>query len=364
MNVIPCLKTPIIGAPMAGAAAGELASAITRGGGLGFVGAGYWDAVKLATEWNVVKDRLSSTEPRKRLPVGIGLLAWNLTKKHGSCDPATSMSSPAVDLIDETLRARPIAIMMAFGSSQEMTTWCRFLRERDQQVSGCDDPVTLLVMVNSVEEARAAVQDMAADVLVVQGHEAGGHGHAKAPPRDVLLSTILDNMALWDAKSTPVVSAGGISDGRAISSQLVLGADGVLVGTRFLLTPEATYSGAQKKKLLHAQGTDTVRSFAFDDARGTLDWPADIDGRGLRNITVDEYDAVAQGHQRPVPGQPERHARYMQALQAGDTERQIIWSGTGIGQVSTIQPAAEAVQQLHSATVHALKRASLYLAVP
>ncbi|WFD19180.1 GDP-mannose transporter into the lumen of the Golgi [Malassezia caprae] len=344
---------------MAGAAGGELASAITRGGGLGFVGAGYWDSAKLATEWTIVRKRLGSAPPRKRLPAGIGLLAWNLTKKHGSYDPSASATSPTIGLIDEALRAHPSAIMIAFGSPQEMTAWCHYIRERDHQVSGCDSPVTLLVMVNSVDEARAAVQDMGADVLVVQGHEAGGHGDAKAPPRDVLLSTILDNMASWGAKSPPVVSAGGISDGRAIASQLVLGADGVLVGTRFLLTPEATYSDAQKEKLLRAQGTDTVRSFAFDDARGTLDWPDNIDGRGLKSTTVDEYDAAAQGHQRPVPGQPERHARYVQALQDGDTERQIIWSGTGIGQVCTIQPAAEAVQQLHSATVHALKRAAL-----
>ena len=349
---------------MAGAAGAELASAITRGGGLGFVGAGYWDAAKLATEWSVVKERLGSAPPRQRHPAGIGLLAWNLTKKHGSCDPRAPTASPAIELIDEALRARPSAIMVAFGVPREMVTWCRFLRERDLQVSGCDSPVMLLVMVNSLEEARAAVKDIGADVLVVQGHEAGGHGHANAPPRDVLLSTVLDNIASWNARSPPVVSAGGISDGRAIAAQLTLGADGVLVGTRFLLTPEATYSSAQKEKLLRAVGTDTVRSLAFDDARGTLDWPDGIDGRGLRSSTVDEYDAAAQGLERPVPGQPERHARYVQALQAGDTEREVTWSGVGIGQVRTIQPAAEAVQHLHTTTVHALKRVSSYLAAP
>ncbi|WFD27150.1 nitronate monooxygenase [Malassezia nana] len=281
----------------------------------------------------------------------------------GSTELTVPKSSPATDLIDEALRGRPSAIMMAFGPQKDMLAWSRYLRERDQQVSDCESPFLLFVMINSLEEARFAVQDMAADVLVVQGYEAGCHGSASAPPRDVLLSSVLDHVASWSSKSTPILSAGGIADGRSIASQLALGADGVLVGTRFLLTPEATYSDAQKERLLRAQSTDTVRSLAFDDARGTPDWPKGIDGRGLRSVTVDEYDAAAQGQEGPVPGQPERHARYVQALQEGDTDRQIIWAGTGIGQVTKIQPAAQAVQHLHTTTVQALTRACSYIAV-
>lgn len=81
----------------------------------------------------------------------------------------------------------------------------------------------------------------------------------------------------------PVVGAGGLANGSQLAALLTLGASGGVYGTRFLLSEESTYSPAQKKELLAADSLKSVRTMAFDHVRGTLGWPAGIDGRGLRN---------------------------------------------------------------------------------
>ena len=130
----------------------------------------------------------------------------------------------------------------------------------------------------------------------------------------------------------PVIATGGLSTGAQIAALLTLGASGVALGTRFLLTPEARYKDTQKAALLAADGSSTVRTLAFDVARGTLGWPAGINGRALKNKTVERFESGENVE--------DLKQFFQKATLEGDSNGMVVWAGTGVGLVSEIKPAA------------------------
>lgn len=338
--------------PMANAAGGRLAGAVSRAGGLGFLGAGYYAKDTLLTEIQAARAAGGGGDDG-RLPVGIGFLAWRLEKLP---------RADAEALVDTALDAHPAALWFSYGPPGSAEAWCAYVRKK-----AANPAPALFVTASTLEDVHAANASKLVDAIVVQGLEAGGHGLGSGRPRDELL---LDAVRATNAAERPkLLSAGGLADGRDIAGQLALGADAVVLGTRFLLTPEAAYTDAQKQLLLHAHGHDTVRSMAFDDARGTTDWPEGIDGRGLRSATVDEYDAAARGlswheqqqQQGRVPGIEARQERYRRAMADGESARMITWSGTGVGAMHDIVPAAELVERLAREAREALAAAQTRL---
>lgn len=148
-----------------------------------------------------------------------------------------------------------------------------------------------------------------------------------------------------------MLAAGGLATGTSLASVLALGADGAVFGTRFLLTPEAIYSDAQKRALVEARASDAIRTMAFDHARGELGWPAGVDGRGLKNTTVDEWDGFDdETRESGAKGGSARYTsfreRYAQAVKEKDVGRVSTWSGTGVGDMHEIKPAQEVVREL------------------
>ena len=129
----------------------------------------------------------------------------------------------------------------------------------------------------------------------------------------------------------PLLAAGGLSTGGHVASLLSLGASGVVLGTRFLMTEESFYNGVQKKMLVAANANSTVRTMAFDRVRGTLDWPEGVDGRAIYNKTVkDVDDGVDVGIIRE---------NFNKAVRDGDADRVLTWAGTGVELVTEIQTA-------------------------
>lgn len=96
-------------------------------------------------------------------------------------------------------------------------------------------------------------------------------------------SLIASILSVVPANGPAVIGAGGLATGRHVAELLGLGAAGAVLGTRFLLTPESLYSDAHKQALVAAGSSSSVRSMAFDQARGTLGWPSGVNGRGLHN---------------------------------------------------------------------------------
>ena len=88
---------------------------------------------------------------------------------------------------------------------------------------------------------------------------------------------------------------------------------------------------------------------AFDEARNTLDWPKGVDGRGLRNETVADYEAG-------LGDEAGRQETYSRAEKQGDAERLIVWAGTGVGNMDKISPAGDVVRELEQEALESLER--------
>ncbi|KAH6918794.1 2-nitropropane dioxygenase [Coprinopsis sp. MPI-PUGE-AT-0042] len=322
---------PIVSAPMAFAATGKLASAVSKEGGFGMIGAGFLSSQDIRENFKVARDTLN-VEPGAAVPIGIGCIGWILDMTEASDDPRL------VTILEE----KPVAIWLAFGL--DLGKYVSQIRAYDAQR---DHKTIIFVMVNSVEDALKAQNEWKVDVIVVQGIEAGGHGGSEAPPLLTLLQAVLD--ALPEDRPL-VVATGGISTGQQIAALLTLGADGVALGTRFLFTEECIYTDAMKEAIIQAGHNDTVRTLAYDDVGRTNYWPPKHDGRALRNKVMDDLNAGLSLE--------ERLKRFDESAAAGDKSRLVVWAGAGVGLTKKISPAADVVRELRTDVLTALSKHS------
>lgn len=163
----------------------------------------------------------------------------------------------------------------------------------------------------------------------VSGIESGGHGSASAPPILNLVPQILS--ALPPSGAPPVLAAGGLSTGGHLAAFLTLGAAGAVVGTRFLVAKESLYSDVHKQAIIAAKSGSAVRSYVFDELRGSTGWPAGVDGRAL---SIPALSAIEGG--ADITQLKEEVA---EGTKRGDPNSVIAWAGTGVGQLSRLQPA-------------------------
>jgi nitronate monooxygenase len=204
----------------------------------------------------------------------------------------------------------------------------------------------LICQVQTLEQAKDAVANDA-NVLVAQGAEAGGHGIARST--FPLVPAVVDA-----ARGIPVVAAGGVADGRGLAAALMLGAEGVLVGTRFYATQEAAGSDRAKDRIVSASGDKTVRSILFDIARRNV-WPAPNCGRVLRNGFSERWrgrEAELMQHQ------DEEATRYAKARAENDFETAVVIAGEAVDLITEILPAAEVVRSMMTQAVSLLAGAS------
>ena len=134
-------------------------------------------------------------------------------------------------------------------------------------------------MVSTVHEARRAA-DAGADIVVAQGSEGGGHV-------GLIGSMVLVPQVVRAVAPLPVLAAGGIADGAGLAAALMLGAEGVLLGTRFLATPEAPLPDAYKEAICRSDGHDTLLSELPDVIAGQV-WPGAF-ARALRTPFIQEW---------------------------------------------------------------------------
>ncbi|KAG2138851.1 hypothetical protein BD769DRAFT_1433344 [Suillus cothurnatus] len=291
-TVLMGISTPIVAAPMAGASGGALAAQASAAGAFGFIGAGYLTSSRIQEELSLA-----------RSPTGVGLLNVSLSNKVQ-------------------------AIWLAFGNN--IDRWIEHIRSYDAS-SGRENKTLIFVQVSSVKEALIAIQDWKVDVLVAQGSESGGHGYSAAPPLLTLVPSIL---AVLDKDGPP--------------------SSGVVLGTRFLVTKESFYNEAQKNVLITASGNMTVRTTAFDRARGTLDWPEGVDGRAVYNKTVKDVD---DGVDIEIV-----RDKFNRATKDKDPDRMLVWSGTGVDLITEIQTTQDVVRELHTDMMEHLRFVSTLIA--
>jgi enoyl-[acyl-carrier protein] reductase II len=207
--------------------------------------------------------------------------------------------------------------------------------------------IKIWIQIGSLNEAEKAVK-VGADVIIVQGIEAGGHNRSSASLFS-LLPNIIDAVA-----PIPVIASGGIADGRGLAAALALGAEAVSVGTRFLATTEANAHSEYKKRVVEAQVHDTVRHniFGFDFPDATV--------RGIRNKIVAEWegkDNPAPYHGKdpnsfPIIGQSQMGPihKFSGVLPTpettGDFEQMSLLAGESVGLIKNIKPAKDIVFEM------------------
>jgi nitronate monooxygenase len=304
------VRHPILLAPMDVVADGRLAAAVSHAGGFGIIGGGYGDASWLTREMDAAGDA----------QVGVGFITWSLSRQP--------------HLLDLVLERRPPAVMLSFGEVQPHA-------ERIKTAGAL-----LLCQVQTLDQARQAIAH-GADVLIAQGAEAGGHGMSRGT--FTLVPAVVDV-----AGDIPVAAAGGIADGRGLAAALMLGADGVLMGTRFYASQEAAALLGAKDRLVAASGDATIRSILFDIARRNV-WPAPYTGRVLANRFTERW----RGRELELlQRQAEEAARYDAARAAGDFDTAAVIAGEAVDLISDIPPASEIVERVATEAEALLVRAS------
>lgn len=292
---------PVLLAPMDLVADARLTAAVSAAGGLGILGAGYGNERWLGREL----DALRCTGQR----FGVGFITWSLAQQ------------PA--LLDLALASRPAAIMLSFGDPAPFV-------ERIRRTGAL-----VLCQVQTVAMAKAAAA-AGADILVAQGTEAGGHGGGRG------LVSLVPEIVDATGGGTPVVASGGIADGRGLAAALMLGAAGVLLGTRFYATEEAAGAPAAKKRILRATGDDTLRSIVFDISRRNV-WPAPFTGRCLRNTHTDRWF----GREDELGARAEQEAaRYAAARDRDDYDIAAVIAGESVGLIGEVVPASAVIERI------------------
>jgi nitronate monooxygenase len=296
------IRHPIVLAPMAFASGGALAAAVTRAGGLGLIGGGYGDAAWLEEQFAAAGGER----------VGVGFITWSLSRL------------PA--LLTAVLRRKPAAVMLSFGDPRPFVDEIR--------AAGA----ALICQCQNLDHVADAIR-VHADIIVAQGAEAGGHGELRST------LTLVPEVADLFAERAPdvmLLAAGGIGDGRGLAAALMLGADGVLVGTRFWASQEALVKKRHHDAIVASNGDGTLRTHLPDIAR-RLPWPQQFTARVKRNAFIDRW----QGREDELARHADREgAKYGQAFLEGDPDNTAVWFGEAAGLVSAIEPAAVIVERM------------------
>jgi nitronate monooxygenase len=304
------IEHPVLLAPMDLVADGKLAAAVSRAGGFGIIGGGYGEEAWLTREMDAAGDAR----------VGVGFITWSMAKR--------------LKLLDTVLERRPAAVMLSFGD----------VRPHSEKIKRAG--ALLICQVQTLEQVREAVSSDA-DVLVAQGAEGGGHGIARST--FPLVPAVVDA-----APDVPVVAAGGVGDGRGLAAALMLGADGVLVGTRFYASQEAAGAATAKNRMLTATGDRTIRSILSDIVRRNV-WPSPYSGRVLQNAFSEKW----RGREADLlQHQDEEVARYAAARAAGDFDTAAVIAGEVVDLITDIPPAAEIVERMVATATRLLAGAS------
>jgi enoyl-[acyl-carrier protein] reductase II len=287
---------PILQAGMSWASSNtELALAVSQAGALGVIAAGPMHPDALRAAIRTVKEHTDR-------PFAVNVPLYN------------ARAATFLDIVLE--EGVPIIVASQGGPKQHIA---RF-KERG---------VTWLHVTASPEHAAKA-EAAGVDAVVAVGTEAGGH-----PPPDEVGSLVVVR-AVVKAVSIPVIGGGGIADGAGIAAMLCLGADGVQLGTRFLLTPESNLHKAYKARALAAGIADTT-----------------LIGRGRLPIRVLKNDFTREFEAAERTGAPAEDLATLSASRTlkmaafdGDVDRGKLEVGQSVGLIDELVPAGELVQRL------------------
>lgn len=305
---------PIIQAGMGPFGSGaELAAAVSNAGAIGSLGAAVRPVEQLRRQLAILGELTDRP------------FIVNFTQPWLQQNPET---------FDVALEYEPAVVSLALGDPAE-------LPER------AHDAGALFVQQVHTREQAELVAERGVDVVIAQGTEAGGFTGTVA--MTVLVLEVVDAVG-----PVPVVAAGGIADGRGVAAALVLGADGVNLGTRFLASEEASVGEEWKKAIVAADSYDAIKVEIWDRI-----FPKPAGGafpvvpRSLGSAFIDEWDS----RREEAAEEADRlRAQIMEAIQEERFEEVVPFTGQTAGLISEVLPAAEIVRVLIREAEEALRR--------
>ncbi len=340
------IEVPIVLAGMGGASHPELVAAVSNAGGLGILGAAICSPDEL-------RDWIRRTRALTDKPFGVDTLL-PLSVRRGATLKAAAASGPTPRERLPEYQAFAREFMEREGLTEappgdERRGFSKELFHQQMEVvieeavpvyaSGLGDPgpwmerlhangTRVMSVVGAVRHARK-VAASGVDVIVAQGHDAGGHNSPIGTM--ALIPQVVDA-----AGDIPVLGAGGISDGRGVAAVLMLGARGAWVGSAFLATFEANIGEYQKKAIVEAteEGTTITRSVTGKPARYIRSkWTEAFARAGLEPLPMPWQGAVSG------PVMAAAHAQERADISPG-------FAGQGIGMIHELRPAAQVLADL------------------
>ena len=288
-------RYPLIQAGMIWASGWRLASAVSNAGGLGLLGAG-------SMYPDVLREHIQKCKAATDQPFGVNV----------------PLLYPDIDQLMNIIVEEKVPIV--FTSAGNPKTWSGFLKERG---------IKVVHVVSSSKFAKKA-EEAGCDAVVAEGFEAGGHNGREETTTMVLIP------AVRAAVSIPVIAAGGIATGTQMLAAMVLGADGVQVGSRFVCTPEASSHLAFKEAIIKAGEGDTQ-----------LAMKKVVPVRLLKNKFAEEIKAAElRGASEEELKQILGRARAKKGMFEGDMEEGELEIGQVSALIHEIKPAAAVVEEI------------------
>ena len=289
------IRYPIIQAGMIWASGWRLASAVSNAGGLGLIGAG-------SMYPEILREHIQKCQKATDKPFGVNV----------------PMLYPEIEKIMEIIAESGVKIV--FTSAGNPKTWTHYLKEKG---------ITVVHVVSSLKFALKAC-DAGVDAVVAEGFEAGGHNGRDETTTMTLIPAVREKIDL------PLIAAGGIASGKAMLAAMVLGADGVQVGSRFVASNEASSHQNFKNKVVEAGEGDTLL---------TLKELAPV--RLIKNkFYLDIQKAYAEGADTEELKLLLGRGRAKKGMFEGDLEEGELEIGQVASIIHDIKPAARIVEEM------------------
>lgn len=297
------IKTPIVLGGMASATSAPMVVSVSEAGGLGILGITGLNHEDIHKQIALIKAETDK-------PFGINYLLFKIDENE----------------YDQTIKEKPPVMSLA---------WARPDQDLKMFFKKAHDVGSLVMyMVGNVTEAIRAAE-AGADVIVAQGTEGGGHVR--------LISTLaLVPMVVDTVSPCPVIAAGGIADGRGFAASLALGAEGVLIGTRFLATNEAPLHQNYKDAIVKSNGNDTVLT-NIPDLISKNDWPGGC-ARALQNEFINFW---SERKEQITRNAEEINADSLKARKEGNIDKTSLLVGQDAGLIDSIMSVNDVIKQMN-----------------
>ena len=298
------IEHPIFQGGMAWIADASLATAVSKAGGLGIISAMNADAA-----W--VRDQIHQVRAATDKPFGVNIM----------------LMSPHADEVAQMVAEErvPVVVTGAGNPTKYMKAWL-------------SAGVKVVPVVASCAMAKLVAR-VGACAVIAEGGESGGH------VGDLTTMALVPQVV--DTVDVPVLAAGGIADGRQMAAAFMLGAQGVQVGTRFLVADECTVSEVYKQKVLKAKDISTI-------VTGRLTGHA---VRALKTPFTHDYAQLEAAAKSPDELSGHSAGALRRAAKDGDEERGYFMAGQVAGMVTREEPAAAIIQDLLDGCEKNLKEA-------